>query len=98
MSTVITTYAYDKGHNRTSKAVSGGATTNYVIGNGSNGAGANQIVSETTGSATTTYGYDASGNRHTRAVGGNTDTYSYDYENRLTQLVEQTGSSPGTYT
>jgi RHS repeat-associated protein len=67
-STVTTTYVYDKGHNRTSKAVSGGATTTYVIGDGSNGAGANQIVSATTGGVTTDYGYDANGNRVSRIV------------------------------
>jgi YD repeat-containing protein len=45
-------------------------TTTYVIGNGSNGAGANQIVSETTGGVTTDYAYDGNGNRSSRTVGG----------------------------
>jgi RHS repeat-associated protein len=73
-------------------------TTTYVIGNGSNGAGANQIVSETTSGVTTDYAYDGNGNRSSRTVGGETDTYTYDDENRLIELVEETGESPGTYT
>jgi RHS repeat-associated protein len=73
-------------------------TTTYVIGNGSNGAGANQIVSETTSGVTTDYEYDGNGNRSSRTVGGETDTYTYDDENRLIELVEETGANPGTYT
>ena len=98
-STVTTTYAYDQGHNRTSKAISGGATTTYVIGNGSNGAGANQIVSETTSGTATNYAYDNNGNRSTRTLGVHTDIYTYDDENRLISLAYQTGGSgTGTYT
>jgi len=97
-STVTTTYLYDKGHNRTSKTVSSGTTTSYIIGNGSNGAGANQIVSEMTGDVSTAYTYDANGNRTTKTVGGNTDTYTYDDENRLINLDYLTGESgTGTY-
>jgi len=97
-STVTTTYLYDKGHNRTSKTVSGGTTTAYVIGTGSNGAGANQIVSETTAGVTTAYAYDANGNRSAKTVETNTDVYSYDDENRLIELDYLTGTSgTGTY-
>jgi RHS repeat-associated protein len=67
-STVTTSYAYDNGHNRTSKAVSGGSSISYVIGNGGNGAGANQIISTTSGGVTTYYGYDRNGNRSSRVV------------------------------
>jgi YD repeat-containing protein len=74
-------------------------TTTYVIGNGNNGAGANQIASETTSGVTTAYAYDGNGNRTGRTISGNTDTFSYDYENRLTSLDYLTGSSgTGMYT
>jgi RHS repeat-associated protein len=99
MSTVTTTYTYDKGQNRLSKAVSGGATTTYVMGNGGNGAGANQILSSTTSGVTTTYAYDGNGNRTGRTISGTTDVFSYDYENRLTSFNYLTGSSgTGMYT
>jgi len=79
MSTVTTAYSYDKGHNRTSKTVNGVATA-YVLGNGYNGAGANQIISETTSgvAAGYAYAYDGNGNRIARtavaavAMSGNT--------------------------
>jgi RHS repeat-associated protein len=85
--------------------VSGGGPTlssftTYIIGNGSNGAGANQIVSATPSTgATTTYAYDGNGNRTGRTISGTTDVFSYDYENRLTSLDYLTGSSgTGMYT
>jgi RHS repeat-associated protein len=43
-------------------------TTTYVIGNGNNGAGANQIASETTSGVTTAYGYDGNGNRTSKST------------------------------
>jgi RHS repeat-associated protein len=74
-------------------------TTTYVIGNGNNGAGANQIASETTSGVTTTYAYDGNGNRTGRTISGTTDVFSYDYENRLTSLDYLTGGSgTGMYT
>ncbi|MDF1816408.1 MAG: RHS repeat-associated core domain-containing protein, partial [Verrucomicrobiales bacterium] len=39
-----------------------------------------------------TYTYDDDGNRISRTEGGNTDTYSYDYNNRLQGLDYHTGS------
>ena len=68
-------------------------TTGYVIGNGSNGAGANQIVSATGPGGDYAYTYDANGNRKTTAIGEAADGYGYDYENRLTSLNYQTGES-----
>jgi len=100
--TVSKVYTYDKGNNRTSEVVSGGSgagTTTYLIGNGNNGAGANQIKSITPpiGSGTI-FTYDLNGNRLQGSSGGHTDVYSYDYENRLVSLNYQTGSSGiGTY-
>ena len=41
----------------------GSTTTSYLISNGNNGEGANQIISETTDGVTLYYGYDADGNR-----------------------------------
>jgi RHS repeat-associated protein len=43
-------------------------TTTYVIGNGNNGAGANQIASETTSGVTTAYAYDGNGNRTSKST------------------------------
>jgi RHS repeat-associated protein len=95
--TVETAYTYDKGNNRVAKVVSGGSdagTTSYEIGNGSNGAGANQIKSATLpDSSVVSYAYDANGNRTQKVAGGHTDLYSYDYENRLVGLVFATGGS-----
>ena len=101
--TVVTTgYTYDKGHNRTAKVVTGGSnpgTTGYVIGTGSNGAGANQIVSATLPDSTVVgFSYDANGNRTGKTIGANTDSYSYDNENRLVTLNKETGSGTGYYT
>jgi len=79
-SMVTTTYVYDKGHNRTSKTA-GGVTTSYVIGNGNNGGGANQIVSSEsidgeTIFETASYGYDDNGNRHYEETSGDSSSSS----------------------
>ena len=43
----------------------------------------------------TTYTYDNNGNMLSRSTGGNTDTFTYDAENRLISANIQSGASPG---
>ncbi len=87
---VNTTYGYDAANNRTSKTVAPAAgptvTTTYTIND------LNQLTgwSDTSGKSGS-YTYDANGNRATRVEGGVSDTYSYDFENRLIQLSRATG-------
>lgn len=98
---VTTTYEYDDGNNRTSKDVDSGpdaGTTTYVIGDGANGAGANQIKQATLPDTTVVaYAYDLNGNRLTRNDGTQADTCAYDYDQRLVQLVRTGGTGAGTY-
>jgi RHS repeat-associated protein len=43
----------------------------------------------------TTYTYDNNGNMLSRTTGGNTDTFTYDAENRLISANVQSGANPG---
>ena len=43
----------------------------------------------------TTYTYDNNGNMLSRTTGGNTDTFTYDAENRLISANIQSGANPG---
>jgi RHS repeat-associated protein len=96
---VTTTYAYDNGNNRTSKSVAAGGSpavlTNYTYNN------LNQLTGYGDGTRSVTLTYDADGNRSGRTVSGGsdngTDSYGYDFENRLIQLVKGTTGSAGTY-
>jgi RHS repeat-associated protein len=97
---VTTTYGYDNGNNRLTKAVlSGGTTvtTNYNYNT------LNQLTSysDTGDTRAVSLGYDYDGNRTTRTVTGGTDngtdTYTYDFENRLIGLVKGTAGGAGTY-
>lgn len=98
-STTVTDYNYDDAHNRSQKSVTVDAgtpvTTSYTYGDGTTAstANSNQLVSFTEGSNTVLFIYDANGNRATRTESSQTDTYSYDYENRLLDLDYQTGSA-----
>ncbi len=93
----VTTYAYDAANNRTSKVITGtGADSiSYTYNN------LNQPTSYGDGTRSVALTYDADGNRSTRVVTGGTDngtdTYSYDFENRLIGLVKGTGGGTGTY-
>ncbi len=95
--TTTTSYTYDAANNRTAKIVTGGSgagTTNYTYNQD------NQLKSYNSGATTVSLTYDANGNRATRVIGGVTDTYSYDFENRLVGLVKGiggTGITTGTY-
>ncbi len=94
-----TSYSYDAANNRTSKIVTGGSaagTTSY------NYNALNQLTSYSSAGRSVALTYDAAGNRTRRVVSGTaasdagTDSYSYDFENRLISVTKTAGSS-GTY-
>ncbi|GEM_PF-2480462 len=103
-STTVTTYSYDDGNNRTQKSVTvGGGTaqiTSYTYGDGSTAstANSNQLVSFTKpDTSVVSFTYDANGNRDTRTENSQTDTYSYDYENRLLGFNKLNGQDAGNH-
>jgi len=102
--TIATAYTFDPANNRTAKAVAtttGSSTalveTAYVYNS------LNQLQTATTGTAITSYTYDLNGSRLTATLVSApnapplTDTYSYDYENRLVSLAKNTSGGAGTY-
>lgn len=50
------------------------------------------------GPTITTYAYDDNGNTRSKARGGSTDTFTYDFENRLVAADVSLGSQPGPVT
>ncbi len=94
---ITTSYVYDAGNNRKQKTVTGGANagvTNYTVNN------LNQVVAANGLGGNITYTYDANGNRKTRTKGSQTDTYTYDVENRLIELIKivpDAGLTTGTF-
>ncbi|MDQ2976109.1 MAG: hypothetical protein M3R69_11955, partial [Acidobacteriota bacterium] len=74
-------YAYDEVGNRTSSALS--ATYSY------------QPFNKLTSTASANYSYDANGNLSSKTDAVGTWTYSWDFENRLTQVVRPDGVSVG---
>ncbi len=102
--TTITDHGYDKGNNRTSKSVvlNAGAAqvTNYQYGTTNDGFNSNQLkaYNRPATSETVTLTYDNNGNRATRSIGANTDTFGYDYQNRLVSLdLESAAIGNGLY-
>ena len=102
--TVVTGYDYDVAHNRTAKLVTGQSPARTVYTNNLNQADYHYIDANNNsiwdiGETKTTYLHDFNGNRSSAAKStGNpatltTDTYGYDYENRLINIVKAT---PGT--
>jgi RHS repeat-associated protein len=90
-------YSYDKANNRSS-LTKGGVTTEYTYGDGTNGYHSNQLISygPQGSTATSAYTYDANGNRSTHFHDGITETYFWDFENRLTGL-EKPGTGSYSY-
>jgi RHS repeat-associated protein len=92
--TVASTYSHDKSNNRTSKAVTGGSnpgTWSSIYGSTTDGYNSNQLKTVTKSGVVTSFLYNANGNRITKLVGGvNVQSYSYDFENRLTTLTDST--------
>lgn len=96
-STTVTSYSYDAGHNRTGKTVTGGSNPGTWVssyGTTADGYNSNQLKSVTKGSTITGFSYDANGSRTIKQVGGvTTQTYAYDFENRLTQVTDTTSGT-----
>ncbi len=97
--TVTTHYDYDVAHNRIAKIVTGQPPARTVYSNNLNQANYHYIDSNNnaiwdSGETKTTYLHDYNGNRTsaTKRTGASstTDTYSYDYENRLVGITKAT--------
>ncbi len=93
-----TTYTYDNANNRLSMIITGAGATSVNYSYNS----LNQLTAYgDRWGRSVTLGYDNDGNRTSRVIiGGSdsgTDTYSYDFENRLIGLVKGTGGGAGTY-
>jgi len=89
----VTDYSYDAANNRISKAINGVAT-DYIFGDGANGANANQLLTYgPRGEAVThQFSYDANGNRATRITTAGVETLAWDAENRLLSIAGPTGT------
>ncbi len=82
-------YSYDSASNVTSRADNDGSTTSFGYN------GANALTSEsrsTPNSYSISYTYDHNQNRLTKTIGGVTDSYSYDYNDKLTSTSSKTFS------
>ena len=98
--TEATAYTYDAANNRLSKIITGGAhpgTASYTYN------AVNQMTGFSEGTRDVSLTYDPNGNRATRVIDSGTDTYSYDFENRLVGLqkniagIAGAGITTGTY-
>ncbi|MEM6821457.1 MAG: RHS repeat-associated core domain-containing protein, partial [Verrucomicrobiota bacterium] len=92
--TVTTTYTLDDAHNRTQKTVNEGTTTTTTTYTYN---ALNQLLTANDSSTNRSYTYDNNGNRATRSITQSpnptiTDSYTYDYENRLVLLDHQTNT------
>lgn len=100
----VTGYTYDAANNRAAKSIvtNGGVAqiTTYNFAGIASGFNSNQLsgYNRPDTGATVSFTYDANGNRATRVVTAagavTTDTYSYDYDNRLISLDFNTGTDP----
>ena len=95
----VTTYAYDAANNRSSKVITGAGADSISYSYNTLNQPTSYTSSVTGRSVALTY--DLNGNRSMRVVTGGTDngtdTYSYDFENRLIGLVKGSGGGTGTY-
>ena len=100
---VETTYVYDDANNRTSKIVvttpdRGTPVTQanaYVYGNSTNGLNSNQLYQWTKpDDSVATYEYDDNGNRASQTTASTLVTYTYDFFNRLTAVVQTSVTNP----
>jgi YD repeat-containing protein len=91
-STTLTEYLYDKNCNRTEKkeTINSGIPKiwTHTLGTTTDGYNSNQIKSVSDGTITTIFLYDLNGNRSSRTDGTKTQIYTWDYDNRLTQVVD----------
>lgn len=92
-----TFYGYDDAHNRISKVVTTDTVLtsqlDYYFGTFAEGYNSNQVKLVNDGTTSTTFEYDANGNRSYKKVNGATvQSYTWDHENRLTQVIDTAGT------
>lgn len=85
-----TEFTYDDAHNRASMSKDGDDTEYFYNDN-------NQLTGFIGETSTVGYTYDDNGNRLTRTEGTTTDSFSWDYENRLVSLTKQSTGGVGPY-
>ncbi len=92
---VVKNYTYDSVGNKSAFAVKVGDDTKLSLHYNYDGASKLTAVTDEKGSQVVGYSYDTNGNLSERSVSGNnmTSTYTYDYQNRLTAMKNQTGSA-----
>jgi RHS repeat-associated protein len=95
--TTTTSYTYDTANNRSTQEVQVVTGSNTTTTNTTYNYNNLDQVTSTTGALVASFGYDVDGNRTTQTIGTATNTYTYDAENRLVELVQGTGTGNGTY-
>ncbi len=92
---VVKNYTYDSVGNKSAFAVKVGDDTKLSLNYSYDGALKLTAVTDETGNEIAGYTYDTDGNLAERTVAGNgmTTTYTYDYQNRLTAMKNQTVSA-----
>ena len=92
---VVKNYTYDSVGNKSAFAVKVGDDTKLSLNYSYDGALKLTAVTDETGKEVVRYAYDTDGNLSERTVAGNgmTTTYTYDYQNRLTAMKNQTVSA-----
>ena len=92
---VVKNYSYDSVGNKSAFAVKVGDDTKLSLQYHYDGESKLTAVTDGQGSQAVGYSYDTDGNLAERSVPGNNQmtTYTYDYQNRLTAMKNQTGSA-----
>ena len=84
------------GNLKTTKFCYDGLNRNTKVTDPAGTLGLNELMSYTDGTRSVSLSYDLNGNRQARAVTGGSDngteTYAYDFENRLVSLTTSSGS------
>ncbi|MCH5266649.1 MAG: RHS repeat protein, partial [Lachnospiraceae bacterium] len=92
---VVKNYTYDSAGNKSGFTVKVGENTALSLAYQYDGASRLSSVKDKDGREVVHYAYDTDGNLSERTVAGNnlTTTYTYDYQNHLTAMKNQTGSA-----
>ncbi len=92
---VVKNYTYDSAGNKSAFAVKVGDDTKFSLHYSYDGEFRLTSVTDEQGTQVAGYSYDTDGNLAERTVSGNnmTTTYTYDYQDRLTAIKNQTGST-----
>ncbi len=92
---VVKSYTYDSAGNKSALTVKAGDDTKLSLHYSYDGMSRLTSVTDEKGNQAVGYSYDTDGNLSGRTVAGNnmTTTYAYDYQNRLTEMKNQTDSS-----